>query len=69
MADNEVNITVNLNGPYIVKGQITLMDADGKEFQVKGDRMALCRCGQSSNKPFCDGTHARNGFNAPTKAS
>ena len=38
MADNEVNITVNLNGPYIVKGQITLMDADGNEFQVKGDR-------------------------------
>lgn len=41
MADNEVNITVNLNGPYIVNGQITLMDADGNEFQVKGDRFTL----------------------------
>ncbi len=58
MADNEVNITVNLNGPYIVKGQITLMDADGNAFPVKGDRIALCRCGQSSKKPFCDGTHS-----------
>jgi len=69
MADSEVNITVNANGPYIVKGQIKLMDADGNEFQVKRDRMALCRCGQSSNKPFCDGTHNNNGFDAPTKAS
>ena len=69
MADIEVTITVNSNGPYIVEGQIKLMDADGNEFEVKGDRMALCRCGQSSNKPFCDGTHARNVFEAPTKAS
>ena len=69
MADNEVKITVNGNGPYIVTGQVTLMDADGNAFPVKGTKMALCRCGQSSNKPFCDGTHARNGFDAPTKAS
>ena len=69
MADNEVNITVNSNGPYVVSGQIELKDADGNKFQVKNDRIALCRCGLSSTKPFCDGTHKRNGFDAPTKAS
>ena len=68
MVDSEVTITVNPNGPYIVRGQIELMDSDGNKFQAKSDRIALCRCGQSSTKPFCDGTH-RNGFNAPTKAS
>ena len=69
MVDSEVSVTVSSNGPLIVKGQIKLMDVDGNEFQVDGDRVALCRCGQSSNKPFCDGTHARKGFDAPTKAS
>jgi len=69
MVDNEVTITVGMNGPYIVKGQIKLVDADGAEFQVKGSQVALCRCGLSSNKPFCDGTHAREGFDAPTKVN
>ena len=69
MSQNEINVTVSLNGPYIVSGEIQLKDADGNLFEVKGNKIALCRCGQSSNKPFCDGTHARNGFDAPTKAS
>ena len=69
MADNEVSITVNSSGPYIVEGKIKMVDADGNHFQIEGDRTALCRCGESSKKPFCDGTHRSNGFDALTKAS
>lgn len=69
MAGNKVNITVNLNGPYKVEGPIKLVDADGNEFEAPGDTIHLCRCGGSSNKPFCDGTHRKDGFDAPTRAS
>jgi CDGSH-type Zn-finger protein len=61
-------ITTRSNGPYLIKGPIRLTDADGKEFTLQGDTIALCRCGQSSNKPFCDGTHNRVGFQADHKA-
>lgn len=67
MAD--VTITPLPNGPYLIKGPVKLLDRDGKEFQVEQEHVALCRCGQSSNKPFCDGTHAKVGFQAPTKAA
>ncbi len=63
-----VTITTRPNGPYLVKGPITLVDPEGKPFTVSGDTTALCRCGQSSNKPFCDGTHGRVGFQAADKA-
>lgn len=66
MAD--VSITVRENGPYFVKGPITLVDAAGDEFRVEREVIALCRCGGSSNKPFCDGTHSRIGFDAATRA-
>ena len=56
------------NGPYLVKGPVRLVDAEGKEFTLTGDPIALCRCGHSANKPFCDGTHGRVGFQAPEKA-
>ena len=52
------SITTRMNGPYLVKG-LRLVDADGKEFPVPGDTVALCRCGGSTNKPFCDGTHSK----------
>ena len=61
MAD--VEITIRPNGPYRVSGPIKLQDADGNVIDLTGrDVFALCRCGGSSNKPFCDGTHTRNGF-------
>jgi CDGSH-type Zn-finger protein len=63
-----VTITTRPNGPYLVKGPIHLVDADGKEFPVQGDTVALCRCGGSTNKPFCDGTHSKLGFQAAEKA-
>ena len=61
-------VITRLNGPYLVKGPIRLVDADGKEFTLSGDTIALCRCGHSSNKPFCDGTHGKIGFQAEQKA-
>ena len=65
-----VKITVTLNGPYQVDGPIKLVDEDGNEFPVdEGESVWLCRCGGSSDKPFCDGTHRRKGFDAPTKAT
>src|SRR5205814_9400108 len=54
------------NGPYIVTGEVELIDADGNKFPVE-KRMALCRCGASTEKPFCDGTHSKVGFKAAEK--
>ena len=54
-------ITGRENGPLLVKHLKRLTAADGREIEVK-EVMALCRCGGSSNKPFCDGTHNENGF-------
>lgn len=67
MAD--VTIKIRPNGPYLVSGPIALVDADGAPFDTSGrDTVALCRCGGSVNKPFCDGTHSKLGFDAATKA-
>lgn len=65
MAD--VTITVTENGPYVVKGPVDLMDADGAAYPVK-KAIYLCRCGGSTTKPFCDGTHSKVGFAAAERA-
>ena len=57
----DVTITPSLNGPYLISGSVKLTDVDGREIPHP-DQMALCRCGHSSNKPFCDGTHATIDF-------
>jgi uncharacterized Fe-S cluster protein YjdI len=49
------------NGPLLVRGGVRILDADGGVL-YEGERAALCRCGGSANKPFCDGTHRKNGF-------
>ena len=54
MAD--VTIVPSEDGPYLVSGTVRLADPDGREIPHP-DQMSLCRCGQSGNKPFCDGTH------------
>lgn len=56
------------NGPYLVTGTVTLTDCDGNAYTVSGTNMSLCRCGGSSGKPFCDGSHRVNGFNATERA-
>ena len=62
-----VKIEAIKNGPYIVTGDVELIDAHGDKFPVE-KRMALCRCGASTEKPFCDGTHSKIGFKAAEKA-
>jgi len=63
-------IITRLNGPYLVKGAtgLRIVDADGNEFTVDRDTIALCRCGGSTTKPFCDGTHSKIGFQGAEKA-
>jgi uncharacterized Fe-S cluster protein YjdI len=58
---DETTIEVVENGPLLVHGRITVRSADGKLVRPP-DRTAMCRCGGSANKPYCDGTHRRNGF-------
>ena len=65
---DKVTITTRPNGPYLITGPIRIVDPDGKEFRVERETVALCRCGQSANKPFCDGTHGKVGFQAAEKA-
>lgn len=55
-----VTITIRENGPYLVDGEFKLVDAAGNEVPLK--KKALCRCGGSTMKPFCDGTHSKIGF-------
>ena len=55
-------ITPYRDGPLIVRGDFRLLDQDGAEIDPGRDTIALCRCGASSNKPFCDGAHASIGF-------
>ncbi|MDE2359551.1 MAG: CDGSH iron-sulfur domain-containing protein, partial [Betaproteobacteria bacterium] len=51
----------NCSGPLWLRGGVQLVGADGFKYEVR-NRMTLCRCGGSQNKPFCDGTHAAIGF-------
>lgn len=54
-------IEVSPNGPYLIKTACRIIHSDGRE-ETKNVTVALCRCGASSNKPYCDGTHRKNGF-------
>jgi CDGSH-type Zn-finger protein len=62
-------ITPYRNGPYLVRGPFVLVDQDGREIEVKRRVVALCRCGRSQTRPFCDGTHKAIGFRAESGAS
>ena len=64
----QTKITALDNGPYLVKGPFVLLDAEGNEFRAERATVALCRCGESTTKPFCDGTHSRIGFRAAQRA-
>ena len=68
MADN-TEIVVSPNGPLRISGNFVIKDGQGKEFGLSGrTAISLCRCGHSENKPFCDGGHARNGFQSVVEA-
>jgi CDGSH-type Zn-finger protein len=60
-----VKIAVRPNGPYLIEGECEVYDAAGNKVDTSGrPKIALCRCGSSSSKPFCDGTHSKIGFQA-----
>ena len=62
-------ITCRPNGPYLVDGEIELYDTGGNRIDTAGrPKVALCRCGGSTTKPFCDGTHSKLGFKAAEAA-
>jgi len=62
-------ITVKQNGPYLVEGDdVELYDWNGRRYQIAKRPFALCRCGGSTTKPFCDGTHSKIGFRAAEDA-
>ena len=59
----DVKIDVRANGPLKITGPISIFDAEGLEFELpEGSAVVLCRCGHSSNKPFCDATHRTIGW-------
>ena len=64
-----VKITIRPNGPYVVEGEVELIDVNGAKIDTSDKpRIALCRCGASVTKPFCDGTHSKIGFQAAEAA-
>jgi CDGSH-type Zn-finger protein len=63
------NVSILNNGPIRIEGDFEILDPTGAAFGLAGRTViSLCRCGQSANKPFCDGSHARTGFNNPVEA-
>jgi len=68
-----INVLAKKNGPYVVSGdlsELNLTDAEGNKYDLAGKpAIALCRCGGSINKPFCDGTHSKIGFQAAEAAA
>ena len=64
-----VKISIRPNGPYLVEGDVELTDPNGAKVDTTGrPKSALCRCGASVTKPFCDGTHSKIGFQAAEAA-
>lgn len=68
----QVTITVRKNGPLLVNdanGVVEMLDADGNKYDLAGKTtFALCRCGASAKRPFCDGAHNKIAFQAPDTA-
>jgi len=60
----EPKIIISSNGPYLVYGKVPLLDEVTKKKYPEQEMIALCRCGHSKNKPFCDGSHLKEGRKA-----
>lgn len=66
-AEQPARITPYPNGPYLLRGPFVIDDPEGVGIDPARRTVALCRCGQSKIRPFCDGTHKVVGFNAPSR--
>lgn len=64
--DREVRIVPYRDGPLIVRGPVRITDQEGNEIDAGRSPVALCRCGRSRIRPFCDGTHQSTRFRAPS---
>jgi CDGSH-type Zn-finger protein len=62
------HITPYRDGPYLLRGAFELIDQDGNPIETHRSTVALCRCGRSQTRPFCDGTHKLTGFQAESAA-
>ncbi len=67
---SDVTIRVRDNGPLLVEGPIKVVDAEGNSFPIPPNKpaIALCRCGKSGNRPFCDGSH-KESFSAVDRSA
>ena len=63
--DDPVTVTVYEDGPLLVRGSFRLVTQEGRPIDPGRATVALCRCGRSAVKPFCDGSHKATGFRAP----
>ncbi|HEX6697000.1 MAG TPA: CDGSH iron-sulfur domain-containing protein [Solirubrobacteraceae bacterium] len=63
---SQARITPYRDGPLVVRGPFVLADQDGNDIAVGRQTVALCRCGKSRIRPFCDGTHKTIRFSAPS---
>jgi len=67
--EERLTISTYENGPFLVTGKaFRLVDAQGEAFSIDKETIALCRCGASTKKPFCDGAHSKIGFRAAERA-
>ena len=68
-----ITIKVLKDGPLLISGEemasVTVVNADGVALEARGKNLKLCRCGASSNTPFCDGTHSKIGFRGAEEAA
>ena len=66
-----VVIRLRDDGPLVVSGPVTIIDAEGNTFEIPGGKgnSALCRCGKSANRPFCDGAHRDSDFKCDRRAA
>ena len=65
---DDVTITPYRDGPLLVRGPVRLEDMQGLQIEVERATIALCRCGKSRSRPFCDGSHKLVRFTAPSGA-
>ena len=65
-----ITIRLRKNGPYVIESdEVQVVDWNGVAFRIDRRPVALCRCGRSGTKPFCDGTHKRSAFQADEAAA
>lgn len=66
-----ISIRIRDHGPLVVEGNVSIVDAEGRPFVPNSEKpvIALCRCGASQNKPFCDGAHRQLPFQSAPRAT